>query len=91
MDGADACGQRHWDLQWSSLWGHEPFEKCAEMGGADACGRRHRGPSVELPNGTTKRVRGVPKLVARTHANPATGTRGEAPYGATNRVRGVPK
>ena len=23
---------RHWDLRWSSLWGHETCEGCAKMG-----------------------------------------------------------
>ena len=43
------------------------------------------------PDGATKRVRGVPKRVWRTHADCATGTLSGAPYGATKRVRGEPK
>ena len=27
-----ACGRGHWGLGWSSLWGHEPCEGCADMG-----------------------------------------------------------
>eukprot|EP00959_Pyramimonas_sp_CCMP1952_P452015 9463970-Pyramimonas_sp.AAC.1 len=23
LGGGDACELRHWDLRWSSLWGHE--------------------------------------------------------------------
>eukprot|EP00959_Pyramimonas_sp_CCMP1952_P164479 3438670-Pyramimonas_sp.AAC.1 len=23
LGGGTACGLRHWDLRWSSLWGHE--------------------------------------------------------------------
>ena len=81
-----ACGLCHWDLRWGSLWGHEtpplvgdPHANCATgtFGGA--------------PSGATKRVRCVPKWVARTYANCATGTFGGAPSGATKRVRGVPK
>ena len=37
------------------------------------------------PNGSPKRVRGVPKLVG------GAASFGGAPYGATKRVRGVPK
>eukprot|EP00959_Pyramimonas_sp_CCMP1952_P320188 6700715-Pyramimonas_sp.AAC.1 len=28
---APPCGQRHCDLRWSSLWGHETCEGCAKM------------------------------------------------------------
>ena len=46
-------------LRWSSLWGHEACEGCAEMSGGDACELCHwdlRWSSY----GATKRVRGVP-------------------------------
>ena len=26
-----ACERGHWDLRWSSLWGYDPREGCAEM------------------------------------------------------------
>ena len=29
------CELRHWDLRWSSLWGHETCEGCADMGDDD--------------------------------------------------------
>ena len=32
---ADACGRSHRDLRWSSLWGHETCEGCAEIGDDD--------------------------------------------------------
>merc|ERR1712190_669993 len=35
------CGLRHWDLRWSSLWGHETCEGCAKMGPRMPCGLRH--------------------------------------------------
>eukprot|EP00959_Pyramimonas_sp_CCMP1952_P261975 5478285-Pyramimonas_sp.AAC.1 len=35
LDGGGACGQRHWGLWLSSLWGHEAL--CC---GRDACGQR---------------------------------------------------
>eukprot|EP00959_Pyramimonas_sp_CCMP1952_P360701 7554495-Pyramimonas_sp.AAC.1 len=28
----DACARNHWGLRSHSLWGHGPFEGCAEMG-----------------------------------------------------------
>ena len=37
----DACGRSHWDLRWSSLRGHETFQRCAAICVADACGRPH--------------------------------------------------
>ena len=37
MGGGDACERTHWSLRWSSLWGHEPCEGCAELGRAGAC------------------------------------------------------
>eukprot|EP00959_Pyramimonas_sp_CCMP1952_P047235 985723-Pyramimonas_sp.AAC.1 len=33
----DTFGHTHWDLRWSSLWGHETCVGCAEMGVRDAC------------------------------------------------------
>ena len=44
------------------------------------------GPSVELPYGATKGVRGVPKLLRWAHANAATWAFDGAPYGVTKRV-----
>eukprot|EP00959_Pyramimonas_sp_CCMP1952_P099921 2089174-Pyramimonas_sp.AAC.1 len=41
LNCVDACGPCHWGLRWSSLWGHEPCERCAYMGGVDACGPCH--------------------------------------------------
>ena len=43
LGGGDACGRQHWGLRWSSLWGHETCEGCAEVGVGDACGRQHWG------------------------------------------------
>ena len=51
------CGYR---FRWSSLWGHEPCEGCAEMGRwrhADALAGAFGGVFY----GATKRVRGAPK------------------------------
>ena len=31
MGGADACGPSPWGLRWSSPWGHEPCEGCADI------------------------------------------------------------
>eukprot|EP00959_Pyramimonas_sp_CCMP1952_P457793 9475522-Pyramimonas_sp.AAC.1 len=42
MGERDACGRWHWELRWSSFWGHEACEGCADMGVRDACGRWHR-------------------------------------------------
>ena len=54
------CELSHWGLRWSSLWGHETCEGCAEMGRW-----RHAnfptGAFGGAPYGATKRVRGVPK------------------------------
>ena len=70
MGVRDACGLRHWDLRWSSLWGHETSEGCAEMGVEDACGRWHLGLrwsslwGHETCEGCAEMgVRGVPKWV----------------------------
>ena len=38
--GCHTCEYR---LRWSSLWGHEACEGCAEIGGADTCGHRRWG------------------------------------------------
>eukprot|EP00959_Pyramimonas_sp_CCMP1952_P302696 6333746-Pyramimonas_sp.AAC.1 len=43
MGVADACGRCHWGVGWSSLWGHETCEECAEIGVTGACGRCHGG------------------------------------------------
>eukprot|EP00959_Pyramimonas_sp_CCMP1952_P423948 8880259-Pyramimonas_sp.AAC.1 len=32
----EACGRGRWGLRWSSLWGHETREGCAESD-ADVC------------------------------------------------------
>eukprot|EP00959_Pyramimonas_sp_CCMP1952_P329203 6892157-Pyramimonas_sp.AAC.1 len=39
MGVGDACERWHWGLRWSSLWGHEACDGCADMGARDACGR----------------------------------------------------
>ena len=48
----------HWGLRWSSPWGPETCEVCAEMSGG-----RHANPATGAfggaPDGATKRVRGV--------------------------------
>ena len=43
MRGADACEHAHLGLRWSSLWGHDPREGCAEMGAVPPCERSHWG------------------------------------------------
>eukprot|EP00959_Pyramimonas_sp_CCMP1952_P139783 2925380-Pyramimonas_sp.AAC.1 len=45
--------------------------------------------SGRASHGTTKRVRGVPNWVVRTHERPAVWAFGGTPYGATKRVRDV--
>ena len=54
----------HWGLRWSSLWGHEPCEGCAEVSMRWA-GRKRAdvatGALVGAPYGQTKCVRGVQK------------------------------
>ena len=56
----------------------------------DACERCHLDPRWSSLWGHEP-CEGVPKCVAGTHANGATGTFGGAPYETTKRVRGVPK
>ena len=43
MGGGNACEHRRWGLRWSSLWGHETCEGCAELGAVGACERSHLG------------------------------------------------
>eukprot|EP00959_Pyramimonas_sp_CCMP1952_P029971 628772-Pyramimonas_sp.AAC.1 len=45
------CEHRHWSLRWSSLWGHDTCEGCAEIGGGDACEHRHWGLRWSPPVG----------------------------------------
>eukprot|EP00959_Pyramimonas_sp_CCMP1952_P201610 4216176-Pyramimonas_sp.AAC.1 len=86
-----ACGLCHWGLRWSSLWGHEPCDGCAEMRGGPRMRSVPLGPSVELPVGP-RTVRGVCQNEWQSpHATCAAGAFGGASCGATNRVRGVPK
>ena len=87
---APACRLRHWDLRWSSLWGHETCEGCADIGGRDTCGLCH----WDLRWGSLwghETCEGCAETGAVTHAGPATAAFGGAPYGATTRVRGVPE
>ena len=55
-----AYGSSYLSLRWSSLWGHDPREGCAEMGRG-----RHANPATGAfggaPYGATILVRGVPK------------------------------
>ena len=81
--GADACARRHWAIRWSS---HGAVGR-PDMGGADACGRRRWGRWLGS-YGATKRVRGVPKWVARTHAGGTAWAFGGSPMGPRG-VRGV--
>ena len=60
LGGGDACEFRHWDRRWSSLWGHETREGCAEMGVVSNT-PAPTGALGGAPYGATKRVRGVPK------------------------------
>ena len=70
LGGGDACGP-HWGLPWSSTWGHETCEGCAEMGV-----KPHANFATEAfggaPDGATTRVRDVPTLGLEPHANFAT-------------------
>eukprot|EP00959_Pyramimonas_sp_CCMP1952_P067966 1418627-Pyramimonas_sp.AAC.1 len=53
---------RHWDLRWSSLWGHGTCEGCAKMElrrQADCA----TGTLGGAPYGATERVRGVTKTM----------------------------
>ena len=52
-----ACELRHWDLRWSSLWGHETCEGCAKMGRVPHAGCA-TGTLVGAPYGATKRCAG---------------------------------
>ena len=58
MSGRDACGLRHGDLRFKSLWGRETCEGRAEICGLDACGRRHRDLRWS-PHMWPRNVRGV--------------------------------
>ena len=87
---ADACGHLHWGPRWSSLWGHETCEGCAEMR-VELHADPATGAFGGAPYGATKRVRGVPECVWGRHADAATWAFGGAPYVATKRVRGAPK
>eukprot|EP00959_Pyramimonas_sp_CCMP1952_P287344 6009444-Pyramimonas_sp.AAC.1 len=60
---ATTSERSHWDLWWSSLWGHEAREGCAEMGGGNACAAKANAATGAVggaPYGARKRVRGVP-------------------------------
>ena len=46
-----ACELRRWGIRWSSLWGHETCEGCAQSGVADASGRWHCGLRWSFPWG----------------------------------------
>eukprot|EP00959_Pyramimonas_sp_CCMP1952_P181273 3790505-Pyramimonas_sp.AAC.1 len=67
----DACGRGHWSLRWNSLWGHETYDRCAEMSGGTRANTA-TGAVRGAPCEATSRVRGVPTCVAGTHANTAT-------------------
>eukprot|EP00959_Pyramimonas_sp_CCMP1952_P380899 7980527-Pyramimonas_sp.AAC.1 len=51
---ASPCGPCHWGLRRSSLWGHEPCDKFANMGR-----RRHVDPATEAFGGTPMGLRTV--------------------------------
>ena len=74
----DACGHTHWDLRWSSLWGHETCEGCSDME-VELHADPAPGAFGGAPYGATNRVRGVLKRVRRAHTSAATGTFGGAP------------
>ena len=76
--------------RWSSLWGHDPREGCAEMGGGTPCEPCRWGLRW-CSLWVTILVRGVPKRAGGRHANPVAGAFRRAPCGATILVRGVPK
>ena len=84
----DACDRGHWDIRWSSLWGHETCKECAKMG-------RHRHANCATgalePPERDETCEGCAKIGRGCHASCATGTLVGAPYGATKRVRGVPR
>eukprot|EP00959_Pyramimonas_sp_CCMP1952_P166097 3471473-Pyramimonas_sp.AAC.1 len=74
LDGAR--GLQHWDLRWSSLWGHEALYW---VGGTHASGST--GAAGGAPNGATKRCAAWGGAPARG----STGAVGGAPYVATKR------
>eukprot|EP00959_Pyramimonas_sp_CCMP1952_P381801 8000586-Pyramimonas_sp.AAC.1 len=79
MGGGTACGRSHWNLRWSSLWGHEAcYGATKRVRGvlewvvephADAA----TGAFCGAPYGATKRVKGVPEWGVEPHADAATG------------------
>eukprot|EP00959_Pyramimonas_sp_CCMP1952_P038236 800201-Pyramimonas_sp.AAC.1 len=64
MGVRDACGLRHWDLRWSSLWGHEACEGVPKW----VC-VTHAGCAIGTvggaPYGATKRVMGCAAMRGR--------------------------
>ena len=75
------CELSYWGIGWSSLWGHETCEGCAELGVGDACGRRHW--SLRLSSlGGHATCEGCAELGAATRAGFPAGAFGGAPYGA---------
>eukprot|EP00959_Pyramimonas_sp_CCMP1952_P209941 4392601-Pyramimonas_sp.AAC.1 len=54
LGGGTACGLRHWDLWWSSLWGHEALYWVGEPHAHCATGT-----VVGAPSGATKRCTGT--------------------------------
>eukprot|EP00959_Pyramimonas_sp_CCMP1952_P090740 1899671-Pyramimonas_sp.AAC.1 len=77
LGGGSACEFRHWDIRWSSLFGHETLYSVGEPHADCAIGTFGGAPS-----GTTQRWAGEP------HAGCATGTFGAALYWATKRCTG---
>eukprot|EP00959_Pyramimonas_sp_CCMP1952_P278980 5832843-Pyramimonas_sp.AAC.1 len=88
MGVGGACGRQHWGLRWSSPWGHEACEGCAEMNVGGRMRAAALGHSVELPMGP-RTCEGCAKMSVGAAC-------GRLPWGlrwsgATKRVRGVPK
>jgi hypothetical protein len=79
------CGPCHWGFRRSSLRGHEPCERCADMEAAVPCEPcPATGAFGGAPYGATNRVTSMPTWRRRCHSNLVTGAFGGAPCVATN-------
>ena len=80
----DACEPCRKSLQWSSRWGNEACEGCAEIVLGDACVPCHRSLRWESRWGH-EACEGRAAMGRGTHANRAAGAFGGAPSGTTKR------
>ncbi len=90
MGAVPPCDRSHWGLPWSSLWGDEKCQGCAEMGAVPPCKHSRWGPRWSSLWGH-EACEGCAEMEVELHADPATWALGGASYGVTKRVRGVPK